>query len=105
MPIWLLVCAGITAGVVEELLYRGYAIERLSALTGNIWLGALLSLAAFVTVHVPWWGVGAALAVLPAGALLTVLYVWRRDIAANMVAHAGTAVVQLLYVANNQGAA
>ncbi len=103
MPIWFLVFAGATAGVVEELLYRGYGIERLSVLTGSIWAGALLALSAFVLVHIPFWGLGVALATLPAGALLTALYVWKRDLVINMVAHAGTAIVQLLVVAGGPG--
>ena len=103
LPIWFLVFAGVTAGVVEELLYRGYAVERLSTLTGSVWAGALLALGAFVLVHVPFWGVGAALGTLPAGALLTALYVWKRDLVANMVAHASTAIVQLLGAAGSRG--
>jgi membrane protease YdiL (CAAX protease family) len=105
LPMGLLIFAGITAGVVEEFLYRGYAVERLSAWTGNLWTGALLALAAFVLVHLPFWGLGAALGTLPAGALLTALYVWRRDLASNMIAHASTAIAQLLIVAGGRAPA
>ncbi len=42
LPIWFLAVAAVTAGVVEETLYRGYAIERLALFTGNIlWAGLL----------------------------------------------------------------
>ena len=95
----LLVVAGVSAGVVEETLYRAYAIERLSQWSGSTALAAALALAAFAVAHVPFWGVAAALATLPAGLLLTLLYVARRDLAANVVAHATTATVQLLAVA------
>jgi len=101
-PVPLLLFGAVTAGVVEELLYRGYAVERLSSATGSIWVGSLLSLAAFALGHLPFWGAGSALLTTIAGAVLTTLYVWKRDLTANMLAHGITAVVQLLQVAANR---
>jgi len=98
LPAGVLVCAAATAGVVEELLYRGYAIERLTVLTGSRAAAALLSLAAFSLAHLPFWGAGSALLTAVAGIVLTALYLWRRSLAANMVAHALTAAVQLIAI-------
>jgi membrane protease YdiL (CAAX protease family) len=58
LPIWLLVLAVGTAGIIEETLFRGYAIERLSSLTEIYWLGGLIALTIFVLVHLPSWGLG-----------------------------------------------
>jgi uncharacterized protein len=85
--------------VVEELCYRGYAIERLTELTGSRAFGALLSLLAFSFAHLPFWGITYALFILAASAVLTLAYVWQRDLAANMIGHALTAGVQLAAVA------
>lgn len=95
LPFGVLACAALTAGVVEELLYRGYAIERLAALTGSRVAGAFLSLAAFSLAHLPFWGAASALLTLVAGLVLTALYLWKRNLAVNMLAHTLTAVVQL----------
>ena len=62
-------------------------------------VAAGLSLAAFSLAHWPFWGAGAALFTLLPGAILSALYVWRRDLGANILAHATTAAVQLLGLA------
>lgn len=103
IPLNALVFAALTAGVVEELLYRGYAIERLSLLLGRRWLGALLALVAFALAHAPFWGAGWVVATFLVGGVLTLLYLWKRDLVANMMAHALTGVVQLVGVAGPHG--
>ncbi|MBF1999425.1 MAG: CPBP family intramembrane metalloprotease [Synechococcales cyanobacterium M58_A2018_015] len=46
LPVWYLILAVVIGGIVEEVLYRGYAAERLSLLTGSYWIGCALSLIA-----------------------------------------------------------
>ncbi len=86
-PLWLKTFAVVTAGVTEEVLYRGYAITRLELLTGNRLVAAGLSLAVFTVVHLPFWGGGAAAAVLTGGLALTLLFLWKRDLLLVAVAH------------------
>ncbi len=86
-PLWLQIMAVITAGVVEELLYRGYAITRLELLLGNRVAAAGLPLAVFTVVHLPFWGAGSAVAVLAGGLALTLLFLWKRDLLLVAVAH------------------
>lgn len=95
LPLPVLASAALTAAVVEELFYRGYAIERLSEMTGSRAAAALLSLAAFSLAHLPFWGITSAVFTLVAGAVLTVSYLWKRDLTANMIGHGITAMVQL----------
>ena len=78
--------AVIRAGVSEELFYRGYAIERLEALTGNKWLAAGIPLLAFALFHFSAGGPGVVLA-LVLGAIITAFYLWKRDLLAVMFAH------------------
>lgn len=99
MPIWFRVVVGLTGGVVEETLYRGYAVERLSAIVGSPWLGGLIAVTAFALAHVPAWGLGFALAAdLPFGIAMTLFYLWKRDLLANSLAHSAGLVVGLLAV-------
>ncbi|HUX65932.1 MAG TPA: CPBP family intramembrane glutamic endopeptidase [Terriglobales bacterium] len=75
------------AAVVEETLFRGYAIERLEEWSGRRWLAGGVSWAAFTLAHAPSWGWAQLLAAGSAGLLLTLLYLWRRNLWVNMLAH------------------
>jgi uncharacterized protein len=75
------------AAVCEEILFRGYSIERLKEWTGSAWLAGLISLVVFTCAHLSSWGAPQLIVAGYGGALLTVLYVWRRNIWANMLAH------------------
>lgn len=99
LPVWFLVLAAATAGVVEETLYRGYAIERLALFVGSYWWAGLIALTAFALVHLPFWGWGPVLTIFMAGALITAFYIWKRDLPACIVAHAVTDAVGLISVA------
>jgi membrane protease YdiL (CAAX protease family) len=87
LPVWYLVLAVVIGGVAEEILYRGYAVERIATLTGSLWLAGAIPVVVFAVAHVPMWGWGPALATLVSGAILTVFYLWQRDLAACIVAH------------------
>jgi membrane protease YdiL (CAAX protease family) len=75
------------AAIFEETLYRGYAIERLTELTGSRIAAALLSCAAFTAVHLSYRGAAQLIVAAFAGLLLTALYLWRRDLPCNMLTH------------------
>jgi CAAX protease family protein len=86
LPLWLITAIVFRAGVVEELFYRGYAIERLQMIgLGRFWAVAI-PLVIFSLGH---WSGGAAniLIAFSAGLILTAFYLWRRDLAANMIGH------------------
>ncbi len=97
LPAWYRLFLAVTAGAVEEPLYRGYAVERISSLTRSYWVGGSIAAVAFGAVHIPFWGLGPALVALVTGAVATAFYVWKRDLAALMIAHAiGDAVALVL---------
>jgi len=86
LPLWLITAIVLRAGVVEELFYRGYAIERLRMIgLGRFWSVAI-PLVIFSFGH---WSGGAAniLIAFAAGLILTGFYLWRRDLVANMIGH------------------
>ena len=86
LPLWLIILTCIRGGVVEELFYRGYAIERLGAIGLNRFWAATIPVLIFSLGH---WNAG-WLNVLNAfllGSVLSLFYVWRRDLVANMIGH------------------
>jgi len=88
VPAWFRVLLAVTGAAVEETLYRGYAVERLTMLTGRAWLGGAIATIGFALAHIPWWGLGFALAAdLPFGILMTLFYLWKRNLPANILAH------------------
>lgn len=89
VPLGLRIALVLTAAICEEFMYRGYGIEELTYLTGNRWLAGFLSWLVFTVSHVGLYGVSRAL-IIPAlvGAVLTALYLWRRNLPACMLMHA-----------------
>ena len=86
LPLWLVFLVVLRAGVVEELFYRGYAIERLQLLGLNRYWAGVIPLLIFGFAHGTngWANVVLALAL---GAVLTAGYLRRRDLVANMIGH------------------
>lgn len=86
MPAWALFLLALRAGVMEEVLYRGYPFERILALTGSKAVAAMVPLLVFILLHLN-WGAGHLLFVSMAGGLLTLLYLWKRNLWINIIAH------------------
>ncbi len=85
-PIWFETLAVLRSGIVEELFFRGYAIERLESIGCGRVLSAAIPLAIFAATH---WtgGIPNIIIALVVGAVLTLFYLWRRDLVANMIGH------------------
>lgn len=86
-PYWFRVLLVLRAAVVEEILFRGYLIEKVRQVTGNVWIAILCSVAAFTYAHLAGWGVVHLLPVAAAGLIFALLYAWRRDLPSNIVGH------------------
>ena len=86
----------ITAGVFEETTYRGYALERLTSTLGSKWMAAAVTVLCFVFAHIPAVGLDHILPVLIVSIFITLLYLWRRDLMLNMIAHATVDAISLL---------
>lgn len=87
LPYWLNVLIVVRAAVSEEILFRGYPIERLQELTGSRLIAGVVPCAVFTFDHVGFWGWHHIFIAGTAGAALTLLYLWRRNIWVNMLAH------------------
>jgi uncharacterized protein len=86
-PFWWRLISTIRAALCEEILFRGYAIERLQEISRSTAVAAILSCIIFALAHVGEWGWAHLLVVGVVGAIFTLLYVWRRNIWANAIAH------------------
>ena len=86
LPVWLIFLIVVRAGVVEELFYRAYAIDRLERLGFGRIASSLIPLAIFAAAH---WSGGLAnsLIALSLGAIFTAFYLWRRDLVSNIFGH------------------
>jgi membrane protease YdiL (CAAX protease family) len=80
-------CLAVRAGVIEEILFRGLAIEQLTILTGYRWLSAFLVTAVFVVMHALHYDWIQLIPIAAVSIVLTGLYLWRRDLWANILAH------------------
>ena len=80
-------CLSVRAGVVEEILFRGLAIEQLTTLTGRRWLAAIIATVVFVVIHALRFDWVQLVPIAAVSIVLTGLYLWRRDLWANIIAH------------------
>lgn len=87
LPVWFRIVAVVTAGVVEDSLFLGYAFNRLVLLTRSYWMAGVVTVLIVSFLHLPSWGIGPVLAYFVAVGIGVGFFVWRRDLLANIVAH------------------
>jgi len=81
------VALSITAGVVEEFVFRGYLLQQFSSIKGRLWIGVLASSLIFGLGH-GYEGIASMIAIVAYGAMFCALAVQRRSLRAGMMAHA-----------------
>lgn len=77
----------VTIGIVEEILYRGYPIERLFAYTDSAPVAGGVTWIVFTAVHALNWPLGSLLQTAFVAAILTVVYLRRRSLVPVIGAH------------------
>ena len=93
IPVLMLIA--LRAGIVEEVLYRGFAYERIYDLTKSKWLAALIPVILFTLIHLS-WGVGHLVFVFIAAGIFMLMYISKRNLALIIIAHFVTDVLALL---------
>jgi len=73
--------------ICEEIMFRGYFIERVEELSGSMWAAAILSCILFGLNHASGFGFGYVFVVAAEGIAYASLYVWRRNLPACIVVH------------------
>jgi membrane protease YdiL (CAAX protease family) len=77
----------ISAGICEELVFRGYLQQQFARMGRSIWAGVALSALVFGCAH-GYEGVAGVLLIAAYGAMFGVLALLRRGLRAGMIAHA-----------------
>lgn len=86
-PLWLQLLIFAAAGFVEEIIYRGYLIERVEWLSGSKWVAFALSVIAFTVTHMSSWAVSQLIVVAVGAVIMGLAYLWKRDLIMVMIAH------------------
>jgi len=86
-PLWYRILIVTRGGFGEEVIFRGYLIERIEELTRSRILAGTVSVVVFSLAHLAYWGWTPLVFVTLAGILLTVVYQWRRDLWSNIIGH------------------
>jgi len=86
-PFWWRLISVIRAAIGEEVIFRGFAIERGREVFGSLRIASALSWIVFTLEHITTWGWSHVLVAGFGGLLLTLLYVWRRNLWINIIAH------------------
>jgi len=94
----LAVVVAISAGVCEEIVFRGYFQRQFRALTGSVLIAVVLQAAVFGMAHV-YQGVRLASMVVLYGVLFGALALWRRSLRPGIIAHAWSDIAaRLLHI-------
>lgn len=88
LPLGLGLFVVVAAGVTEEFFFRGFLLERVARISGSLALGAAVSAALFVLVHILDQGVALALRGTPGTLAFTLLYLGTRNVWVAAFAHA-----------------
>jgi membrane protease YdiL (CAAX protease family) len=77
----------ISAGICEELVFRGYLQQQFARMTHRVWVGVALSALVFGGAH-GYEGIAGIVLIAAYGAMFGVLAILRRGLRTGMIAHA-----------------
>ena len=81
------IALSIVAGLVEEVVFRGYLLQQFASLSGRLWVGVLVSSLLFGAGH-GYEGIGSMIVIVAYGAMFCALAIQRKSLRAGMMAHA-----------------
>ncbi len=82
--LWFLVC--VTAGICEEMIFRGYLLRQFSSIGGRVWLGVVASSVIFGSSH-GYEGIAVMIVITVYGILFCLLLLKTRSLRPGMIAH------------------
>ncbi len=88
-PRWWLFFVFLRAGVIEELIFRGFLISRAIDLGASRGLALFISTFLFTLLHALFWPGPALILVAFTGLALGIIFIWKRDLLACIIAHIG----------------
>jgi membrane protease YdiL (CAAX protease family) len=91
----------LTAGFVEEFVFRGYVQIQLTALVGNTVLASIIQVLLFAIGHY-YQGLVRMVSVAISGTVLTAFALWRKSLKPSMIGHGlGDSLVVLTFLARH----
>lgn len=94
MTLW--IALAISAGVCEEVVFRGYFQRQFHSWTRSIWIALLLQAVLFGISH-GYQGVAAALKITLYGCLFGLFAWWRKSLRPGIIAHALTDILAVIF--------
>ncbi|MGC2110737.1 MAG: CPBP family intramembrane glutamic endopeptidase [Candidatus Korobacteraceae bacterium] len=94
--ILLWVGVSISAGICEEVVFRGYFQRQFAAFTGSRWIALFLQAALFGISH-GYQGLEACVKIAIFGALYGLLALWRGSLRPGMIAHSGSDILSGIF--------
>jgi len=86
----------VSAGICEEIAFRGYLQTQLTALTSSITTGVILQAAVFAVGHL-YEGIGPVVRIAVYGGLFGAVAEWRRSLRPGIIAHAWSDLFVLFF--------
>ena len=96
VEILLWVALSISAGICEEVVFRGYFQRQFEAFTGSKWLALFLQAVLFGISH-GYQGVQACVKIATFGALFGLLALWRGSLRPGIIAHTGSDILSGIF--------
>ena len=90
--ILLWIALSVSAGICEEVVFRGYFQKQFEAFTHNVWIALLLQAILFGISH-GYQGLEACAKIAVFGTLFGLLAHWRKSLRPGMITHAGTDIL------------
>jgi uncharacterized protein len=98
-PVPIIILLAAMAAIAEEIIFRSVLITELEAATGMRWLAGLVSLVVFAAAHAGGWGPWQVIFAAVPGLVLTLFFLWKRDLWICILAHFLTDALGLLSAA------
>lgn len=86
ISLWVMTLVMLRAGIVEEIFFRGYAMERLEKISNSWIVFLLIPSTIFGLLHFR-QGLGGIVIAFSTGLLMSYVYWKKRDLKANIIAH------------------
>jgi hypothetical protein len=87
MEVFMWILLSVSAGICEEIVFRGYLQQQFGAATRSVVAGVILQGAVFGLAHT-YQGWKQVIVIAPLGILYGALVAWRRNLRASMISHA-----------------
>jgi len=93
-----IIWAIVTAPLCEEILFRGLAVAYLRSRGWPVLAVALVPSLAFAAIHLPYFGLGGAIFILPWGVMLIAVRLWRESLTPGWMLHVINNLVAYLLI-------